>query len=386
MRVLHIIDSFNMGGAETWLLDIVRNTHKAGSDFPRFDFLLAGGKEAIFDKEIASYGCKLHYLLLDKNHVLSFVRGFRKILRDHSYDAIHDHQDLLAGWHFLFGVGLLPRVRVVHFHNPFFQVRNNYGVTAGRRMKLSTGKKLMRKYATHLFGTSGQLLDEYGVTPNTFPAQNVRPFHCAFNIQQFAGDHGSHHQILCETMGLDPSRPIVLFAGRFDVSMDIGHPQNHKNSRFAVEVIRKFPEAYLLMAGKNEHIKETFESFLKEHELSDRVFLLGVRKDMAHLMLASDVLLFPSRAEGLGMVAVEAQSAGLPVLASQPVPKEISVLEEYVAFMDLNQPFEQWASKLRELSRKRNTGGTSQDVRWSETGFNLDVCCSRLRAVYEGRS
>lgn len=386
MRVLHIIDSFNMGGAETWLLDIVKNTHVAGSDFPRFDFLLAGGKEAIFDKEIASYGCKLHYLLLDKNHVYSFIKGFRKILREHSYNAIHDHQDLLAGWHFLFGFGLLPPVRVVHFHNPFFQVHHNYGITAARRMKLFAGKKLLRIFATHLFGTSGQLLDEYGVTSTAFPKQQVKPFHCAFNIKQFDGDHKTHKLILCETLGLDPSRPIVLFAGRFDVSMDVGHPQNHKNSRFAVEVIRRFPEAYLLMAGKNDHIKETFIDFLTSHDLLDRIFLLGVRKDIVHLMLASDVLLFPSRAEGLGMVAVEAQSAGLPVLASSPVPREISVLKEFVAFMELDQPFEQWAIKLRGMSEKRHSGGTSRDVRWSETGFNLDVCCTRLKAVYEGRS
>lgn len=386
MRVLHVIDSFNMGGAETWLLDIVRNTHTNGSDFPRFDFLLAGGKEAIFDKEIASYGCKLHYLLLDKNHVFSFVKGFRKILREHAYDAIHDHQDLLAGWHFLFGAGLLPPVRVVHFHNPFFQVHHNYGITAGRRMKLTVGKQLLGRFATHLFGTSSQLLGEYGVTSKAFPSQQVRPFHCAFNIQQFQGDHLTHRKKLCETLGLDPSRPLILFAGRFDVSMDIGHPQNHKNSRFAVEVIRQFPEAYLLMAGKNDHIKETFMSFLKTNDLSDRVYLLGVRKDMVHLMLAADVLLFPSRAEGLGMVAVEAQAAGLPVLASSPVPREISVLQEYVAFMDLDQPFEQWARKLKEMCSRRHPFGTIQDARWSETGFNLEVCCSRLKSVYEGRS
>ena len=67
-------------------------------------------------------------------------------------------------------------------------------------------------------------------------------------------------------------------------------------------------------------------------------------------MIASDVLLFPSRGEGLGMVAVEAQAAGLPVLASSAVPRECVVVPGLVRFQKLEAGASQWAADLLELA------------------------------------
>ena len=374
-----------MGGAETWLVEIVRNTHRKKNNNLQFDFLLAGGKPLIFDEEVAGYGCKLHYLLLNKDNILSFARGFRKILRENQYDAIHDHQDYIAGWHFLFGAGLLPPVRAVHFHNPFFQMRNNYGITAGRRLKLKAGGYLLRRFATHIFGTSGQLLEEYGVTSTSFVQQYVGPLHCAFKISNFRGSHLHHKQGVCEEFGWDPSLPLVLFAGRFDVSMDTEHPQNHKNSAFALEVLHAAEGMNMVMAGKNEHILEAFTKRVEALGLSARVKTPGIRKDMVHLMLAADVLLFPSRAEGMGMVAVEAQAAGLPVLASEAVPSEVVVLNDMVRFCSLDEPYEVWALRLREMASRRMETDSSDDARWATSEFNLDVCCRKLEEIYSNK-
>ena len=55
-RVLHIIDSFDMGGAETWLVEIVKYARENMSAFPPFDFIAAGGKSAIFDDLVRSLG------------------------------------------------------------------------------------------------------------------------------------------------------------------------------------------------------------------------------------------------------------------------------------------------------------------------------------------
>ncbi|MBK6388957.1 MAG: glycosyltransferase [Saprospiraceae bacterium] len=56
--------------------------------------------------------------------------------------------------------------------------------------------------------------------------------------------------------------------------------------------------------------------------------LLGLRKDIPLLMSAADVLLFPSLWEGLGMVAVEAQAAGLKVVAADNLPDEAFIIKE----------------------------------------------------------
>jgi glycosyltransferase involved in cell wall biosynthesis len=387
MRVLHIIDSLSMGGAETWLVEMVRYAASHQTNLPAFDFLVAGGKPAIFDDFVREKGCRVHYLSLNQQNIMPFVRGFRKILRTHDYIAIHDHQDYLAGWHFLFGTGLLPKVRAVHVHNPYYQLHNNYGVTAGRRMKLKVGRTLLRTYATHIFGTSARLLEEYAITRKLFPRQWVGPVHCAFEISRFSGDHATAKQSLCTELGWPSSTRIVLFAGRLDASTEIGHPNNHKNSAYALEVIAACPDpdVRMVMAGAKDFIRDAFQALIDQKGLTDRVRLLGIRKDMPHLMMAADLLLFPSRAEGMGMVAVEAQAAGLPVLASNAVPDEVVVLEELVRFVSLDAPFALWAGMLAKMMQQRRPRGTGDDPRWKHTGFNMEICCRELADYYRNR-
>jgi len=80
-------------------------------------------------------------------------------------------------------------------------------------------------------------------------------------------------------------------------------------------------------------------------------------------MYASDVLLFPSRGEGLGMVAVEAQAAGLPVLASTAVPRECVVIPDLVRFEPLQRGAPDWARALLEhAARPRDIAAANKRV------------------------
>lgn len=69
----------------------------------------------------------------------------------------------------------------------------------------------------------------------------------------------------------------------------------------------------MILAGEPSPATSVLERRVAEAGLSGRILFVGIRSDIHRLMLGSDLLLFPSRGEGLGMVAVEAQAAGLPV-------------------------------------------------------------------------
>jgi glycosyltransferase involved in cell wall biosynthesis len=275
----------------------------------------------------------------------------------------------------------------VHVHNPYYQLHNNYGVTRSRRLKLRIGRFLLKRFATHIFGTSAKILGEYGITAAAFPGQYVGPMHCAFDVSRFAGDHEQNKREVLTEMGWPADIRLVLFAGRLDASTMIGHPNNHKNSAFALEVMKACTgsDTRMVMAGANDFILPEFTALIEEKGLRERVRLLGVRKDMVRLMLAADVLLFPSRAEGMGMVAIEAQAAGLPVLASSAVPDEVVVLEELVDFCGLDAPFAEWAARLERMASERRKGDTASDPRWTTSPFNLPVCCSLLAGIYAGK-
>ena len=312
-RVLHIVHSLGMGGAETWLLELIRHARKFDKDFPIIDIFVTSGKKDLFDDEAKSLGSNIYYVKLDKDNIINFIIKFRKILINNNYTAIHDHQEFLSGWHFLFGIGLLPKVRIAHVHNPSYQLVFNYGVTKFRKLKQRLGKFFIKYLSTDVAGTSLQVLKEYGIIKKRYPKQWIGALHCSFLLEQWDLNNITAKQELCEELGLSLNTKVILFAGRLDYSIEINHPQNHKNSVFALKVFQNLSteNVVLLYAGANDYIKDKFVSLIQENGLENQVFLLGIRKDIRKLMAASDLLFFPSRAEGLGMVAVEAQASGL---------------------------------------------------------------------------
>src|SRR5262249_29403360 len=148
LRVLHVVDNLGMGGAETWLMEVLRFWHRSGSNAaPQFDFLATGGVPSYYDEGAKQYDANIYYLRYDRSHLVSFARGFREILRSGRYAAIHDHSDYAAGWHFLMAEGALPAVRIVHVHNPAFHIRYNYGVTMTRCLTAQVGRTMVARYA-----------------------------------------------------------------------------------------------------------------------------------------------------------------------------------------------------------------------------------------------
>jgi hypothetical protein len=215
-RVLQIIDSLGMGGAETWLMEVLRLWSK--SDVCRIDFLATSGNPGIFDEEARRLGAQVHYVRYRLAHLPRFAKQFRQVLQEGQYDAMHDHQDYASGWHFLMGGGALPPVRVTHVHNPAYQIRNNYGVTNGRWFTAQVGKALVARYSTHITGTSRQVIAEYGFDASRFRRIPKAALYCGFDPARFLGDPIMAKASVSHEFGWPEDSKIILFAGRIDRS------------------------------------------------------------------------------------------------------------------------------------------------------------------------
>ena len=383
IRVLQIIDTLGMGGAETWLMELLRLWVKC--DVASIDFLATSGNVGIFDEEAKSLGARVYYVRYGRAHLPRFAKRFRQILREGHYHAVHDHQDYASGWHFLMGATELPSVRVTHVHNPAYQIRNNNGVTVTRRLTSRVGKALIAHYATHITGTSRQMISEYGFDALGFEQIPKAVLHCGFAPARFLGDNVAVKASVCHEFGWPKDAKIVLFAGRIDQSPNLGHPQNHKNSGFAVSVgiecARQDSRVHMILAGAPSLAVPILEARIAGCGLASRIQFAGIRRDIERLMLAADVLLFPSRGEGLGMVAVEAQAAGLPVLASDAVPRECVVVPNLVRFQQVEAGETIWAADLFQLAAQpRNISGANQSV--SESAFSIDISARALLRLY----
>jgi len=322
------------------------------------DFLATSGDQGLYDDEARALGARIFYLRFGRSSLTSFVRGWRRILGRGGYDAVHDHQEYISGWHFLAGSGFLPRVRVTHVHNPILGLKSYYGVSAGRRSIASTGWRLVDRLATHVCGTSGEILCRHNYEPGRTHHPLVSVVHCGFEVGKFNAVREPDRESVLREFGWSPESKIILFVGRLDPVLEYHHPQNHKNSWFALNVAqvaaRRDNSVRCLLAGAGDAPRAAMERHIQQWGLRGRVRLIGVRNDVPRLMRAADILLFPSVEEGLGMVAVEAQAAGLPILASTAVPRECVVVPELYSTMSLCEPVEHWAEALlRTMPRPR---------------------------------
>ena len=119
------------------------------------DVLATGGEPRLeFDDEARELGARIFYLRYGRRDLASFVAGYRRILRK-AFDALHDHQDYVSGWHYLMGLGALPPIRVTHVHNPAYRSATT---TASRWPAgwLPAGERLTSWQATHVVGAGAR--------------------------------------------------------------------------------------------------------------------------------------------------------------------------------------------------------------------------------------
>ena len=127
-----------------------------------------------------------------------------------------------------------------------------------------------------------------------------------------------------------------------------------KNHTFLIdifnEVHKEKENSVLLLVGQGPLENEIKEK-INRLGLSDSVKFLGQRDDVSELYQAFDLFLLPSLYEGLPVVGVEAQAAGLLCVFSSDMTKETKILDS-TEFVDLNQNVKEWANKVLKCNEK----------------------------------
>ena len=388
IRVLHVITVLSVGGVETWLIELLRHMQSlssAGDRVEQFDILMTGGARHELDDLAASLGANLHYLRFSRRDCWTFAKGLRKLLENGNYAAIHDHQDFAAGWHLLAGGRNLPRLRIVHVHNAPARLRAEER-TIFRKALVRVSGRVIRRLGTHVLGTSSQILRQYGFLPESYPRQQVRTLHCGFDVNRFAQSHDTANESLCDELGWERGSRIALFVGRLE-GFDSSNPGwNGKNPEFALRIAKAAidggSEMRFVMVGGGEVVRADLEAQLQQSGHSDRIRLVGKRHDVPRIMAASHVLLFPSLEEGLGMVAVEAQAAGLRVIASDTVTQEVSVIAELVTFLALSSGVPVWARHLSDAIAAPRFDSVEASRRINESPFSVAESYRQLHSIY----
>ena len=113
--------------------------------------------------------------------------------------------------------------------------------------------------------------------------------------------------------------------------------------------------------------------------IAEQVRFLGIRSDVADLMQAMDVFVFPSLYEGLPVTMVEAQAAGLPCMISDQVPPECIITEGLVDITPLAESPENWAERILE---KCGLPRTDRRAEIAAHGFDITTEAIKLQEFY----
>lgn len=361
IRVAQIIGKWVGGGVEAVVMNYYRHIDHSKV---QFDFICDEDSTNIPYDEIKSLGGKV-ILIPPYQKVFKYHHTLKKILKQGNYPIVHSHINTLSVFSLWAARSANIPVRIAHSHS----------TTNPKEKKKNLLKQLLRPFSK-LFATNymccSELAGRWLFGNNIYEEGRVKLLNNAIDVENFVYDKEIRLEVRKE-LNIKDNMLVVGHIGRF---------VEQKNHQFLIdifnEVHRENKNSILLLVGQGpleESIKEKVEAL----GLKDSVIFLGQRNDTNRLYQAMDVFVLPSLYEGLPVVGVEAQTAGLPCILSSDMTKETKVLDS-TNFIDLNKRKSYWKNNIFEATLKYPRKNTIKEI--TDKGFNIESEAHNLEDYY----
>lgn len=119
----------------------------------------------------------------------------------------------------------------------------------------------------------------------------------------------------------------------------------------------------------------------KEQHIQDNILFLGNRNDVYRLYQAMDVFVLPSRYEGLPVVGVEAQAAGLPCVLSDKITEETK-MKENVIFLNIDDGAKVWSKLVLDEGKMERNDSEENGEELINSGFFINERALSLEQYY----
>ena len=356
VRVLQVIGNMDRGGMESMLMNYYRSMDRKKI---QFDFLISNKGKCAYESEIRHLGGRIYKVTPRRNSFLKNRSEMVEFFKKHQYDVIEIHQ----------GVAYLLPLRLAKRYAVRNIIIHNHGVH--RKFKKGLLDIFRRRYvipyieknATLFFACSKSVLKDL-FSDNIIQEKKYRIVNNAINVENFVYDEEKRIK-----------QRKVLKAGHRTVVGHVGNFTLPKNQEFVVEIAKRMPEFLFVLVGDGEFLNSCKE------KASDNVLFYGASDKIDELMQAFDIFILPSLWEGLPLVAIEAQAAGLPVLLSDAVSREAKLTED-VKYVSLT--VDDWVdeiNKCQNIITKRPREKKDSVVR--KSGYDCKVEARKLEKIYE---
>lgn len=341
-KIIHMISSMNIGGAETMVKDyaLLMDKDQFEVKIISLDKCYHSANEQFLERAgiPVIHLSELRYSAEQKLNVIQkIIRKFaryydlRKIIKDEQPDILHVH---------LYIGSYLKRLSLKKMGIKLLYTVHNvpswyYDSTGKDREKYSAYKEILRllkKEDLTLIALHDEMNEELR---DLFHTERVITVNNGIALDRFHKELYNRAEVR-KMLGIADDILLLGHVGRF-------HEQ--KNQELIVEVLNEICkrgiDAHLLMIGAGSQ-REKVDEQIKRFGLEEKVTILSNRKDIPELMCVMDVFVFPSRWEGFGNVLIEAQSMELPCVVSDRIPANV-IVNKNVSVLSLDASVSQWA-------------------------------------------
>lgn len=358
LRILHILDSLDMGGIEVFVMNLYKNIDHSKI---KFDFIIFKDKN-YFEQEALQYGSKI-FKGTGKNYFeqMNFIS---QVIRENNYKIIHCHNCSLKGLiKEVFPAKVSGNVVIAHSHNTGTPNDSVFDKIERRFLK-----RAITNLSDYLFACSYEAGISKFIPSKKKPVKVIKN---GINAKEFAFN----------------SKSRVEVRGYFDIDDEtlvfgnVGRLERQKNQVFLIHVfyqyLKKNKNARLLLVGDGSDKKE-LEKLVLQLGIEEYVIFAGNRSDVNKCLMAMDIFAFPSLYEGLGIALIEAQASGLPCFIAENIPKEAEISDLTSRFILKENLWEQaFESATKNIKRE------NYYLRAIQFGYDIKSVAEELSIFYK---
>ena len=325
------------GGTDTFVINLCK-----GLDKQKFDITVINPSsgEGQRENEILESGAQIINTFPTvglKGRLLHLWRLY-KILRKGKFDVFHTNIDLFNGPNLLVAkLAGVPK-RICHSHNAQQSKELREGRTLPVRVYQKTMRWLCWNFSTRKIGCSEYANDFLykgkSWRSSKFPTIinngiNLNKYNLELNKEDIKNSNG--------------------FKAPYHI-ITIGHLIEQKNPIFIANLFNKICERRddidLIWVGEGK-LKNKVIKILKEKGNAKRVHFLIKRTDIPELLKFSDIFILPSNFEGLPIVSIEAQAAGIPALLSSTITELANC--DGIQYIPIDSGFDEWIKAIDDI-------------------------------------
>ena len=358
MKILHIpTGGLFLDGIISCIVEYMTAMDKSGMDIR---VLSINNAEKNIIQKIENSGCRVVSIPYRKKNIVKYFWKLYRYIAKEKIDIVHVH-----GSSALMSVELAAarlagcKIRIAHSHN----------TTCEHKKADNLLRPIFNKSYTVAFAC-GQDAGKW-----MFGAQKFIIIPNGRNIKKYEYDIEKRNKYR-NKLGIPDNALVIGHVGRFNVQ------KNHDYLiRIFHEVYKKDKNSYLILVGTGEKEEDT-KKIVKELKLEEKVIFTGVLDDIYDYLSMFDVMLLPSLYEGLPLVVIEWQIAGLPCIVSDSVTKECAItsLVKIKSIMDAPVSWAEQIENMKFYDRSKNKDIIFEEV--TKAGYNIKNGAEHLKKLY----